>query len=187
MNKNSIGGTKGKNLKKIIDLFFLKSDGYFFQIFPYGPPHEIFFHPLVPQRKQEKLAKMSLWPKCLWPKCHSGQSVSLAKVSLWPKCHSGQSVTGQTVSPAKLSLAKVSLAKRSLWPNCQSGQSVLAKVSLAKVSFWPKCDSAMLTAAAAVMCLDTNCVFSHPQKSLTDPDKCYQRVTHNHWPYTGLA
>ena len=87
---------------------------------------------------------MSLWPKCLWPKCHSGQSVSLAKVSLWPKCHSGQSVTGQTVSLAKLSLAKVSLAKRSLWPNCQTGQSVLAKVSLAKESFWPKCDSAVL-------------------------------------------
>ena len=161
MNKNSIGGTKGKNLKKIIYLFFLKSDGYFFQIFPYGPPHEIFFHPLVPQRKQEKLAKMSLWPKCLWPKCHSGQSVSLAKVSLWPKCHSGQSVTGQTVSPAKLSLAKVSLAKRSLWPNCQSGQSVLAKVSLAKLSFRPKCDSATFS------------VSSHFCKILSEDNKIY--------------
>ena len=146
-----MGGTIGKNLKKIIITFQKKKVNYFFQIFPFGPPYGIFIHPLVPQRKHEKLAKMSLWPKCLWPKCHSGQSVSLAKVSLWPKCHSGQSVTGQTVSPAKLSLAKVSLAKRSLWPNCQSGQSVLAKVSLAKVSFWPKCDSAVFTRKSLLM------------------------------------
>ena len=99
----------------------------FFQIFSFGPPHGIIFHPLVPQRKQEKLAKMSLRPKCLWPKSHSGQSVTLAKKSLW------QSVTGQTVSPAKLSLAKVSLAKRSICPKCPgqsvSGQSVIQPYS----------------------------------------------------------
>ena len=110
----------------------------FFQIFPYGPPYGFFIHPLVPQRKQEKLAKVSLWPKCLWPKCHSGQSVTGQNVT-------GQSDTGQTVSLAKVSLANVSLAKRSLWPKCHSGQSVLAKVSLAKVSFWPKCNSAKRT------------------------------------------
>ena len=101
-----------------------------------GPLHGIFIHPLVPQRKQEKLAKVSLWPKCHWPKCHSGQSVIGQSVT-------SQRVTGQNVSPAKVSLAKVSLAKGSLWPKCHSGQSVPAKVSLAKVSFWPKCDSAI--------------------------------------------
>ena len=62
-------GTIGKNLKKKLTPFFLKSDDYFFQIFPYCPPHEFFIHPLVPQRKQEKLAKVSFWAK-----------VSLAKV-----------------------------------------------------------------------------------------------------------
>ena len=130
-----MGGTIGKNLKKITITFQKKKVNYFFQIFPFGPPYGIFIHPLVPQRKQEKLAKVSLWPKCLWPKCHSGQSVTGQSVT-------SQSDTGQTVSPAKLSLAKVSLAKRSLWPKCHSGQSVPAKVSLAKVSFWPNCDSA---------------------------------------------
>ena len=43
----------------------------------------MFIHPLVPQRMQEKLAKVSLWPKCLWPKGNSGQSVILANVSLY--------------------------------------------------------------------------------------------------------
>ena len=56
------------------------------QIFPYGPSYGIFIHPLVPQRKQEKLGKVSLWPRChwlysLWPKFFSGQSVILAKFS----------------------------------------------------------------------------------------------------------
>ena len=102
------------------------------------PPMKFFFHPLVPQRKQEKLTKMSLWPKCLWPKCHSGQSVSLAKVSLWPKCHSGQSVTGQTVSGQSVSGQKVTLAKLSIWPKCP-GQSVSGQsVILAKVWFSPQ-------------------------------------------------
>ena len=74
----------------------------FFQIFPNGPPHGIFIHPLVPQRKQEKLAKVSLWPKChsgqsvtgqkVTSQCNTGQSVSPAKVSLWPKGHSSQNV-----------------------------------------------------------------------------------------------
>ena len=73
---------------------------------------------LVPQTKQEKLAKVSLWPKCHWPKCHSGQSVIGQSVT-------SQRVTGQNVSPAKVSLAKVSLAKVSLWPKCHSGQSVI--------------------------------------------------------------
>jgi hypothetical protein len=96
----------------------------FFQIFPYGPPYGFFIHPLIPQRKQEKLAKMSLWPKC-----HFDQSVTLTKVSL------------AKVSPAKVTLAKVSLRPKCLWPMClwpkgHSGQSVI----LAKVSFWPKCN-----------------------------------------------
>ena len=40
-----------------------------------------FYSPaLEPQRKQEKLAKVSLWPKCLWPIGYSGQCVILAKV-----------------------------------------------------------------------------------------------------------
>ena len=140
-----MGGTIGKNLKKITITFQKKKVNYFFQIFPFGPPYGIFIHPLVPQRKQEKLAKVSLWPKCLWPKCHSGQSVTGQSVT-------SQSDTGQTVSPAKLSLAKVSLAKRSLWPKCHSGQSVPAKVSLAKVSFWPKCDSAELNNSVPSPC-----------------------------------
>ena len=89
----------------------------FFQIFPYGPPYGIFIHPLVPQRKQEKLAKVSLWPKS-----HSGQSVILAIVSLWPKCLSGQSVSGQNVSGQMVTLAKVSLAKVSFWPKCNSAK-----------------------------------------------------------------
>ena len=86
----------------------MKSDDYFFQILPFGPPYGIFIHPLVPQRKHEKLAKVSLWPKC-----HSGQSVS------------GQSVTLAKVSPAKVTPAKLSLAKVSFWPNCHSGQTVI--------------------------------------------------------------
>ena len=91
--------------------------------------HGIFIHPLVPQRKQEKLAKVSLCPKCLWPKCHSGQSVTGQSVTI-------QRVDGQIVSPAKASQAKVSLAKRSLWPKCHSGQSVSGQsVTLAKVWF----------------------------------------------------
>jgi hypothetical protein len=59
------GGTVGKIFEKKWNLSFLKSYDYFFQIFPYGPSYEIFIRPLVPQRKQEKLAKVSLWPKCL--------------------------------------------------------------------------------------------------------------------------
>ena len=93
---------------------------FFFRFFPMVPPM-IFFYPLVPQGKQEKLAKVSLWPKF-----HSGQSVT------------SQIDTGQSVSPAKLSLAKLSLAKRSFCPKCHSGQSVLAKVS------WPKCHSGQI-------------------------------------------
>ena len=134
-----MGGTIGKNLKKIIITFQKKKVNYFFQIFPFGPPYGIFIHPLVPQRKQEKLAKVSLWPKCLWPKCHSGQSVTgqsvtLAKVSL------------AKVSPAKVTLAKLSLQPNCLWPKClwpkgHSGQSViLAKMSRPKC-LWPKCHS----------------------------------------------
>jgi hypothetical protein len=99
VNKNSIGGTIGKNLKKLIITFQKKK-------IPNRPPHGIFIRPLVPQKKEEKLAKVSLWPKCLWPKCHSGQTVN------------SKSDTGQTVSLAKV-----------------SGQSVPTKVSLAKVSF----------------------------------------------------
>ena len=129
-----MGGTIGKNLKKITITFQKKKVNYFFQIFPFGPPYGIFIHPLVPQRKHEKLAKMSLWPKCLWPKCHSGQ------------CVTGQSVTLAKVSLAKVSQAKVTLAKLSLWPKCpwpicHSGQNViLAKVSWPKC-LWPKCHS----------------------------------------------
>jgi hypothetical protein len=80
VNKNSIGVTTGKNLKKIIITFLKKKGQIFFQIFPNGPPHGIFIHPLVPQRKQEKLAKVS------------PAKVTLAKMSFWPKCHSGLSV-----------------------------------------------------------------------------------------------
>ena len=127
-----MGGTIGKNLKKIIITFQKKKVNYFFQIFPFGPPFGIFIHPLVPQRKQEKLAKVSLWPKCHSGQSVTGQSVTLAKVSLAKV--SPARVTGQNVSPAKVSLAKVSLAKGSLWPNCHSGQSVSDQtVILAKV------------------------------------------------------
>ena len=112
-----------------VDFFFFnhhfseKQGQLFFQIFPNHPPHGVFIHPLVHQRKQEKLVKVSLWPKCL-------AKVSLAKLS------------PAKVTLAKLSLAKVSLAKMSLWAKCYSGTSVRAEVFLAKVSFQPKCDSA---------------------------------------------
>ena len=132
-------GDHWENFEKNNHHFSEKKGQIFFQIFPNGPPHGIFIHPLVPQRKQEKLAKMSLWPKRLWPKCHSGQSVS------------GQSVTLAKVSLAKVSPAQVTLAKLSLWPNClwpkcpwpkcHSGQNViLVKVSRPKC-LWPKCHS----------------------------------------------
>ena len=80
---------------------------------------------LVPQRKQEKLAKVSLWPKS-----HSGQSVILAKVSLWPKCHWPKCLFGQSVFNQMVPLAKVSF-----WPKCP-GQSVSCQsVILAKMWF----------------------------------------------------
>ena len=53
----------------------------------------------------------------------------------------GQSDAVQTVSSAKVSLAKVSQVKLSLWPKLLSGQSAPVIVSLANVSFWPNCDS----------------------------------------------
>ena len=114
-----------ENFEKKVDLFFLKSDDYFFSNFShwshtwnfyssFGTPKEarktgqsVTLAKVSPAK--ESLAKMSLRPKCLWPKCHwpkghSGQSVILAKVSrpkcLWPKCHSGQSV----IQPVNLSL-----------------------------------------------------------------------------------
>ena len=114
--------------------FSEKKVNYIFQIFPFGPPYGIFIHPLVPQRKHEKLAKVSLWPKCHSGQCVTGQSVTLAKVSL------------AKVSPAKVTLAKLSLQPNCLWPKClwpkgHSGQTVnLAKVSWPKC-LWPKCHS----------------------------------------------
>ena len=41
--KNFIGGTKeGKNVKKIVDPFSLKSDDFFFKFFPLVPPMKSF-------------------------------------------------------------------------------------------------------------------------------------------------
>ena len=89
---------------------------FFFKFFPMVPHHGIFIHPLVPQRKQEKLAKLSLWPKCHWPNCHSGQNVT------------GQSVTSQSDTGQIVTLAKVSRPK-CRWPKCLSGQSVIQPFS----------------------------------------------------------
>ena len=80
VNKNSIGGTIGKNLKKN-NLHF----SFFFP--PFGTPKEArksgqsFPLAKVPvavakvSPAKVTLAKLSLRPKCFWPKCHSGQSV----------------------------------------------------------------------------------------------------------------
>jgi hypothetical protein len=57
MKKKSIGGTIGKNLKKELIITFQKK----------SCQHEFFFHPLVPQRKQEKLVRVSLAKMSLWP------------------------------------------------------------------------------------------------------------------------
>ena len=94
----------------------------FFQIFLNSPPHEIFIHPLVPQRKQEKLAKVSL-AKVTLAKVSLCQSVTLAKVSrpkcLWPKCHSGRSVIQPDRAESQFgqndNLARDTLAG-TLWP-----------------------------------------------------------------------
>jgi hypothetical protein len=62
VNKNSLGGTIEKNLKKIIISFQKKRVNFFFQIFPYGPPIEFLFILWYPKGSKKN-----------WPKCHSGQ------------------------------------------------------------------------------------------------------------------
>jgi hypothetical protein len=92
VNKNSIGGTIGKNLKKN-NHHFSEKKGRFLSNFSLWSPLWNFYSPFDTPKEARK----------------TGISVTLAKVSFWPKCHSGQSV-----SLAKVSLAKVSLAKGSL-------------------------------------------------------------------------
>ena len=46
------GGDHREKFEKNNHHFSEKKVNYFFQIFPYGPPYEIFFHPLVPQSKE---------------------------------------------------------------------------------------------------------------------------------------
>ena len=82
VKKKFIGGTKGKNLKKIINPFFWKVIIFLFLNFSLWSPLWIFFFILWYPKGSKKN----------WPKCHPGQNVtlakvSLAKVSLWPKCH----------------------------------------------------------------------------------------------------
>ena len=111
VNKNSIGGTIGKNLKKII-VNFQKKRVIFFSNFSLWSPLWNFYSPFGTPKEARKTGQSVTLAK-----------VSLAKVSLWPKCHSGQSVT----------LAKVSLAKVSLWPKCLWPKCLWPKC------LWPKC------------------------------------------------